>query len=82
MVSPMGFAQVGEMVEEQPLNPHLGLGANGRATFQHHVHYLFVPRSGGAVEGGEAVPCLGLYIGSLLQQEGHHVGFPPLCSNV
>jgi hypothetical protein len=34
------------------------------------------------VEGGEAVPCLGLYIGSLLQQEGHHVGFPPLCSNV
>ena len=33
---------------------------------------------GGAVEGGEAVPGLGLEVGALVQQQPHHVTLAPL----
>lgn len=64
------------------MNPHLGLRADGCTSFQHHVHYLFMPRPGSTVEGREAIPCLGLDISPLLQEQWHHVSLPPLGSHM
>jgi len=34
------------------------------------------------VEGSQSIPGLGLNVGALLNQQGHHVGFAPLGSHV
>jgi hypothetical protein len=34
------------------------------------------------VEGSQSIPGLGLNVGTLLNQQGHHVGFSPLGSHV
>ena len=37
---------------------------------------------GGAVEGGQPVPGLGLQVGALIQQQPHHVTLAPLGGHV
>ena len=66
----------------QGRQPVLGLGGNRSSSLEHHVHYILVAGAGRAVERGQPVAGLGLQIGSLVQEQGDHVSFPPFCCHV
>ena len=46
----------------------LGLGRDGSSSLEHHVHHVLVTGPGGAVQGGKAIPGLGLQVRSLVQE--------------